>query len=96
MEHKICTKCKDEKPITDFYPYGGKCKSCTREIASDNYRKRNIDKVRKYGSISDISEETKQKIREEIDMGVKYCVIAKRYGIKAPTFYYWKKIGIFD
>ena len=51
---KVCFKCKQGKPLSDFYPHKSmsdghlnKCKECTkRDVA--NHRKENIDRIRSY------------------------------------------------
>lgn len=47
MQHKICTKCKKEKPLTDFpkrYPYKGglnsHCKQCHNEYQNTPAKKK--------------------------------------------------------
>lgn len=52
--HKWCNKCKDYKPIGEFYEHpemaGGrlnKCKTCAKKDSRENYRS-NLDRCRKY------------------------------------------------
>ena len=51
---KICFKCQQAKPITEFYKHPrmddghlGKCKECTKKDVTEN-RWKNVDKIRAY------------------------------------------------
>ena len=51
---KVCFRCKDEKPLTDFYKHKGmadgylnKCKECNKND-STKHRNNNLDKIRAY------------------------------------------------
>ena len=53
METKICSKCKIEKEVCEFYKhsrnpniYRGQCKKCMNE-SSLNYKKNNVEKINK-------------------------------------------------
>ena len=44
MEKKVCSKCKEEKELSEFYRYKyGPCKLCFKE-----YREKNKDKIKLY------------------------------------------------
>lgn len=51
MERKICTHCKEEKPITEFYKQkdrkslASKCKKCHNEYCIQRWKQRKIDAV---------------------------------------------------
>lgn len=54
MKKKKCFKCKEVKPISEYYVhkqmgdgYLGKCKKCTKNDAT-SHRWNNIEKIRKY------------------------------------------------
>jgi len=57
MEHKKCSKCKEEKPINNFSKNQSWCKSCKKE-----YRKNNKDKIKNYGDT--YYKNNKQKIKD--------------------------------
>lgn len=51
---KICFKCKEEKPLSDYYKHKqmadghlGKCKQCTKDD-STKHRGENLEKIRAY------------------------------------------------
>ena len=51
---KVCFKCKEDKPLSEFYKHKGmsdgclnKCKCCTRRDVLE-HRSKNLDKIRAY------------------------------------------------
>jgi len=42
---KICSKCKQEKSLCDFYKYASQCKKCKKEYQAKHYQK-NSEKVK--------------------------------------------------
>ena len=46
MEKKVCTKCKEEKDVTEFPKGRNKCKLCSKEYKKE-YIKKNKDKINK-------------------------------------------------
>ena len=51
---KVCFKCNQEKPLSDFYRHPrmtdghlGKCKDCTRHDVAD-HREKNLESIREY------------------------------------------------
>lgn len=66
MEYKICSKCKKQKPINEFYKrtetkYYTACKEC-EYLRTKKYKQNNPDKVNKF--ISDWREKNRERIRE--------------------------------
>ena len=47
QQTKICSKCKKEKPLSEFYKQGGPCKCCVSE-RSAKYRQENADKLKEH------------------------------------------------
>lgn len=45
IKYKTCTKCHENKPISDFLKHTGKCKSC-RSAYTKEYKKINKEKIR--------------------------------------------------
>jgi hypothetical protein len=57
MEKKVCTKCKEEKDVTEFNSGRNQCKLCRKE-----YREKNKEKIRQ--TKKEYREKNKEKIRQ--------------------------------
>lgn len=86
VEQKICSKCKSEKPVTDFYKskmpkhngYRYECKECTKSNAKD-YNKNNPEKVKaKKAKWAENNKEHRKAVKKAWDEKNKKYVLAKR------------------
>jgi hypothetical protein len=71
MEKKVCTKCKEEKDVTEFSSSRNDCKLCAKEYQK-KYRENNKEKIRQ--SKKEYREKNKEKIRQSKK------VYRKKYG----------------
>ena len=69
---KICSKCKQEKDLTDFYKARQKidglfpwCKSCKRTYSKNNYIKRKIKKMTNKEKILNMIKENNGRITQK-------------------------------
>ena len=81
MEKKICSKCKEEKEVCDFYKhsknpkiYRGQCKKCMNKFSFD-YNKKNKKKI---------SEKNKQFRLENPEINKEKCKLFKK---KNPDYF---------
>ncbi len=90
---KICTKCKMEKPVTEFYKHRGTCKECYRTQANINSKK-NVERRRQYylSNKEKILEKRKQYVMDSQELRKewykKYSLIHKDELIRKSREYY--------
>ena len=58
MEKKVCSKCKEEKDVTEFYSGRNQCKLCVKEYKKE-YKENNKQKIK------DISKKYREKYKEK-------------------------------
>jgi hypothetical protein len=92
---KTCFKCKEEKPLSEFYKhkqmgdgYLGKCKECTKKDAID-HRNDNLEKIREYdrqrGKLPHrlkLSTQTTKRIRKQFPLKYKAQTVVN-HAVKA-------------
>lgn len=94
---KLCFKCEEEKPVSDFYKhprmadgYLGKCKSCTK-FDSTLHRNENIEKVKEYDRNRPNSklrnEKNKEYQKRRIRMGLATSESNKEWRKRNPDAY---------
>ena len=90
MEKKLCTNCKVEKPIEEFYwresrqNYSPKCKICWRESCK-KYNKDNEDKLKEYYSIYHQQNRERKKILRRNDPKMRVASNLRNRLYKAVT-----------
>ena len=86
---KTCKNCNEEKPLLENFYKAGRgyqsfCKPCHNKSRMNTYKP-------KPTAFAKLPEETKKGIIEDVENGLKYTVIAKKYDIKYFNLINWKK-----
>lgn len=100
MENKICTKCKIEKPLSEFNNHkchsdgkASECKEC-KKLSDKKYRESNLEKVRAYDKFRNERDKEKRKIskKEYYEKNKEYLLNKnKENKIKNKEYYDSKK-----
>ena len=93
MSTKNCLKCQLETPLNNFYKagsyYQAYCRSCHNQRRAGYY-------VKKTKTINDMSSETLLKMSADLQNGLSFVKLGKKYNKKSPTLYKWARDGKFN